>query len=112
MGMRGKIAVGHAQSWQGITAARHRVEVILWSVSDTKNPRKDEYAISYQFYTGFKKICTGRFVFRSETWLFLTCHNYWIVCRLVRDDDHPFLAYSPRNYIEPSTFNQDMQLDT
>jgi hypothetical protein len=23
-------------------------------------------------------------------WLFLTCHNNWIVCRLVRDD---FLAY-------------------
>jgi hypothetical protein len=68
-------------------------------------------------------------------WLFLTCHNYWIVCRLVRDDDHPFLAYSPKisikdssepfraflgailsvlkgAHIEPSTFNPDMQLDT
>jgi len=68
-------------------------------------------------------------------WLFLTCHNYWIVCRLVRDDDHPFLAYSPivsikdssepfqaflganlsvlkGEGIEPSTFNPDMQLDT
>ena len=67
-------------------------------------------------------------------WLFLTCHNYWIVCRLVRDDDHPFLAYSPKISIkdssepfrallgailsvlkgapiEPSTFNPDMQLD-
>jgi hypothetical protein len=28
-------------------------------------------------------------------WLFLTCHNYWIVCRLVKHDQHPFLAYSP-----------------
>jgi hypothetical protein len=28
-------------------------------------------------------------------WLFLTCHNHWIVCRLVRDDDNPYLAYSP-----------------
>jgi hypothetical protein len=68
-------------------------------------------------------------------WLFLTCHNYWIVCRLVRDDDHPFLAYSPKisikdssepfraflgaiisvlkgAHIEPSTFNPDIQLDT
>jgi hypothetical protein len=67
-------------------------------------------------------------------WLFLTCHNYWIVCRPVKDDDHPFLAYSPRisikdssepfraflgailsvlkdAHIEPSTFNPDMQLD-
>ncbi len=68
-------------------------------------------------------------------WLFLTCHNYWIVCRLVKDDNNPFLAYSPKisiedssepfraflgailsvlkgAYIEPSTFNSDMQLDT
>ena len=67
-------------------------------------------------------------------WLFLTCHNYWIVCRLVRHDDHPFLAYSPQisikdssepfraflgtilsvlegAHIEPSTFNPNMQLD-
>jgi hypothetical protein len=36
-------------------------------------------------------------------WLFLTCHNYWIVCRLVRHDDHPFLAYSPRVSIENSS---------
>ena len=27
-------------------------------------------------------------------WLFLTCHNYWIVCRLVRDDEHPFEHFS------------------
>ena len=36
-------------------------------------------------------------------WLFLTCHNYWIVCRLVKDDDHPFLAYSPMISIESSS---------
>lgn len=31
-------------------------------------------------------------------WLFLSCHNYWVVCRLVsRNDGTPFLAYSP-NY--------------
>ena len=68
-------------------------------------------------------------------WLFLTCHNYWIVCRLVRDNNRPFLAYSPMISIEdssepfrallgailsvlkgvdiePSSFNPDMQLDT
>ena len=68
-------------------------------------------------------------------WLFLTCHNYWIVCRLVSDDNHPFLAYSPKisikdssepfrallgailsvlngTHIEPSTFDPDMELDT
>ncbi len=33
-------------------------------------------------------------------WLFLTCHNYWIVCRLISDDDNPFLAYSPICSIE------------
>ena len=33
----------------------------------------------------------------------LSCHNYWIVCRLVRDDDHPFLAYSPMISIEDSS---------
>ncbi|KAM6496456.1 hypothetical protein JOM56_009162 [Amanita muscaria] len=40
---------------------------------------------------------------RQMEWLFLTCHNYWIVCRLVRDDDHPFLAYSPMINIEDSS---------
>lgn len=36
-------------------------------------------------------------------WLFMSCHNYWIVCRLVKDDDHPFLAYSPMTSIEDSS---------
>ena len=68
-------------------------------------------------------------------WLFITCHNYWIVCRLVRDDHHPFLAYSPMISIEdssvpfrallgailsvvnnvpvePTQFNPNMELDT
>ena len=68
-------------------------------------------------------------------WLFLTCHNYWIVCRLVKDDEHPFLAYSPKisiedssvpfraflsailsafegDAVEPSIFNPNMLLDT
>ena len=68
-------------------------------------------------------------------WLFITCHNYWIVCRLVRDDHHPFLAYSPiisicdssvpfrallgailsvvkRAPVEPTEFTPNMKLDT
>ena len=40
---------------------------------------------------------------RKMEWLFLTCFNYWIVCRLVRDDDNPYLAYSPWITIEDSS---------
>src|SRR5579863_9074025 len=40
---------------------------------------------------------------RKIEWLFLTCYNYWIVCRLVRDDDNPYLAYSPGISIEESS---------
>jgi hypothetical protein len=36
-------------------------------------------------------------------WLFLTCYNHWIVCRLVRDDDNPYLAYSPGISIQESS---------
>jgi len=32
-------------------------------------------------------------------WLFLSCHNYWIVCRLVKDND----AYSPITSIKDSS---------
>ncbi|KIM80579.1 hypothetical protein PILCRDRAFT_73114 [Piloderma croceum F 1598] len=72
---------------------------------------------------------------RKMEWLFLTCHNYWIVCRLVRDDDHPYLVYSQEISIndsskpfqaflgailsivkgvpvESSAYNSDMQFDT
>ena len=72
---------------------------------------------------------------RKMEWLFLSCHNYWIVCRLVRDDDHPYLASSPKISIqdssepfraflgailsvvedvpvEPSAYRSDMELDT
>jgi hypothetical protein len=68
-------------------------------------------------------------------WLFLICHNYWIVCYLVKDDNHPYLAYSLKisivNSSEPfqaflgsilsiirdipvvgSTYSPDMQFDT
>jgi hypothetical protein len=36
-------------------------------------------------------------------WLFITCHNYWIICRLVKDEAHPFLAYSSMMSIEDSS---------
>ena len=36
-------------------------------------------------------------------WLFFSCHNYWIVCRLVRDDNHPYLAYSPEITMKDSS---------
>lgn len=37
-------------------------------------------------------------------WMFYSCHNYWIVCRLVRrDDGESFLAYSPCSSIENSS---------
>lgn len=68
-------------------------------------------------------------------WLFLSCHNHWVVCRLVKDVKHPFLAYSSMISIEdssepfrvflgailsvikgvsvtPSKFNPRMKLDT
>jgi hypothetical protein len=40
---------------------------------------------------------------RKMEWLFLTCHNHWIVCRLVSDHSNPFLAYSPSFSIEDSS---------
>ncbi|KAF8815478.1 hypothetical protein BYT27DRAFT_7333909 [Phlegmacium glaucopus] len=45
-------------------------------------------------------LCLG---LRRMEWLFITCHNYWIVCRLVRDNHHPFLAYSPMISIDDSS---------
>ena len=72
---------------------------------------------------------------RRMEWLFITCHNFWIVCRLVRDNHHPFLAFSPminidnssvpfrallgamlsaveKVPVEPTEFNPNMELDT
>ena len=72
---------------------------------------------------------------KQKEWLFLTCHNYWVVCHLVKDNNHPFLVYSSMISIEgssqsfqlflgailsvtkgisvnPSTFNLGMELDT
>ncbi|KAI9465415.1 hypothetical protein BJY52DRAFT_1202193 [Lactarius psammicola] len=71
---------------------------------------------------------------RKMEWLFFTCHNYWIVCRLVSGGDNPFLAFSPicsienssepfrallgailsvlgNVHVQPSEFNPNMVLD-
>jgi hypothetical protein len=40
---------------------------------------------------------------RRMEWLFLTCHNYWIAYRLVRDAERPFLVYSPMIRIQDSS---------
>ncbi|KAH8976702.1 hypothetical protein EDB92DRAFT_1810674 [Lactarius akahatsu] len=42
---------------------------------------------------------------REMEWLFLTCHNSWIICRLVsdNDNDNPFLAFSRIFSIEGSS---------
>ena len=41
---------------------------------------------------------------RQMEWLFLTCHNYWIVLRLVKGGRKPpFLAFSPLITMEDSS---------
>ena len=57
---------------------------------------------------GFTAICVQAVLclgLRQMEWHFLSCHNYWIVCRLARDDDdsHPYLAYSPEITIKDSS---------
>lgn len=46
----------------------------------------------------FIGVCGGRTIswpIRKLKWLFITSHNEWIACRLVRrDGHHPFLVYS------------------
>ncbi|KAF8272453.1 hypothetical protein EI94DRAFT_1769734 [Lactarius quietus] len=45
------------------------------------------------FYLGMRKM----------EWLFLTCHNLWMVCRLVTNHGKPFLAFSPICSIQDSS---------
>ena len=33
----------------------------------------------------------------------ITSHNHWIVCRLVRDNRNPYLAYSPMPNVKESS---------
>ncbi|KAH9066452.1 hypothetical protein EDB87DRAFT_1554143, partial [Lactarius vividus] len=57
-----------------------------------KRPPTETILQKAALYLGVKKM----------EWLFLTCHNYWIVCRLVKGikKTQPFLAYSPSYSIE------------
>ncbi|KIL55381.1 hypothetical protein M378DRAFT_634291 [Amanita muscaria Koide BX008] len=95
---------------------------LMWAPGQTLAPKMLSQAA---LYLGLRRM----------EWLFITCHNYWIVCRLVRDDQHPFLAYSPmisidgssvpfrallgailsvvrKVPVEPTEFNPNMELDT
>jgi hypothetical protein len=108
-----------------------------WSGSGAENSLKGEYAIPVGHGTRFKEKCVGRIASGSEKdgWLFLTCHNHWIVCRLVRDGDTPYLVYSlgisiqessepfraflgailsvvKNVHVESSPYNPNIELDT
>ena len=109
-----------------------------WSIFGAEDAYKRECAIPPTYNRlAFKKYIQAAFILglRRMEWLFITCHNYWIVCRLVRDDHHPFLAYSPmisidgssvpfrallgailsvikKVPVEPTEFNPNMKLDT
>src|SRR5260221_14491093 len=55
---------------------------------------KSQHAFQAALYLGLRK----------KEWLFLPCHNYWIVIRLVtRDNAPPFLAFSPLITMEDSS---------
>ena len=46
-------------------------------------------------------LCLG---LRQTEWLFLTCHNHWIILRLVKEGSKPpFLAFSPLITMEDSS---------
>ena len=109
-----------------------------WSIFGTEDAYKRECAIPPTYnHLAFKKYHQAALILglRRMEWLFITCHNYWIVCCLVRDDHHPFLAYSPmisidgssvpfrallgailsvvkKVPVEPIKFNPNMKLDT
>ena len=82
----------------------------LLSIFSTENSFRGEYDISCSVYNNicFTVICVQAVLclgLRQMEWLFLSCHNYWIVCRLARDadDSHPYLAYSPEITIKDSS---------
>jgi hypothetical protein len=57
-------------------------------------PHRPHHAFQAALYLGLRK----------KEWLFLTCHNHWIVIRLVtRDNAPPFLAFSPLFSMEDSS---------
>lgn len=57
--------ISHAQSWQFITAVRHRVIVGSCLIPRIFAEVSTRFPISYNSY--FNEICIDRFVFRSET---------------------------------------------
>ncbi|KAF8274292.1 hypothetical protein EI94DRAFT_1768825 [Lactarius quietus] len=51
-----------------------------------------------------RKKAALRLAQKKMEWMFLSCFNYWIVCRLIRrDNGEPFLAYSPSHSMENSS---------
>ena len=55
---------------------------------------KSQHAFQAALYLGLRK----------KEWLFLTCHNYWVVFRLVKgNDESAFLAFSPFLTMEGSS---------
>ncbi|KAF8344431.1 hypothetical protein F5887DRAFT_1272389 [Amanita rubescens] len=74
----------------------------LEQVADRGNSRVD-YVLKVNGEDGCLLEAALYLGLRRMEWLFITCHNYWIVCRLVRDDHHPFLAYSPMISIDDSS---------
>jgi len=55
---------------------------------------KSQHTFQTALYLGLQK----------KEWLFLSCHNYWIVFRLVKEDSEPaFLTFSPLITMEDSS---------
>jgi hypothetical protein len=98
------VAIIHEENWGVATTAWNRVEMGLWSVPVTKTSFKGECAFFLSTATFVGHVQAALHLgLRHMEWLFLTCHNYWIVFRLVSDNDHPHLVYSPEISIENSS---------
>ena len=65
----------------------------MYDSSSENKANKPQHTFQAALYLGL----------REKEWLFLTCHNYWIVFRLVREGTQPaFLAFSPLVTMEDS----------
>ena len=61
---------------------------VFQKVSSTQVPERESinsFGDQLALYLGMWKL----------EWGFLTCHNFWIVCRLTKDGNTPFLAFAP-----------------
>ena len=97
--------IGHEESWWIAPTAMYRLNKMGGLHGQSLVPKSFQRWVAL-FHVPFTNICFYRdmcatipFVsspgMRQMEWSFLSCHNYWIVCRFVRDDDHPYdLAYS------------------